>query len=197
MQRELSKEVLYESVKTLVEANENRLHLNQHKLFTLFSIAFQYLLYKSTKEAGYYIIRFEDSLLAEKVLRKAKDKTTRNFLQSLMIPRRLKYGKSTFYLDFFNINSWGNTKDLAQERIKSALVIKNSTMNPLDEIDEEMQIDLPQDYYVSMLHDVCPETIVIAYENQYEGYTPIRFPFIKDKVETMSGVKINEEIKAD
>ena len=92
--KDLSKEDLYESVKTLVETEEEHIHLDQQKLFTLFSVAFQYLLFKSTKEPGAYILRIEDSALAEKLAKKSKDPSTRRFVQSLLLPRKLKYQKS-------------------------------------------------------------------------------------------------------
>ena len=87
MSDQLSKKDLYESVKTLVELNQPHIHLNQHKLFTLFSIAFQYMLFRSTKVPGAYIIRVEDSQLVDKLQRRAKDPSTRKFLQALTLPR--------------------------------------------------------------------------------------------------------------
>ena len=88
MKRDLNKNDLYESVKALVECESSHIHLHQHKLFTLFSVAFQYLLYMSTKKPGAYIIRIEDSQLAEKIARKAKDLSSRKFLQTLLLPRK-------------------------------------------------------------------------------------------------------------
>ena len=110
--KDLTKELLYEGVKTLLESNKNHIHLPQQKLYTLFSLAFQYMLYNSTKDAGAYIIRIEDGQLAEKLARKAKDDVTRKFMQRLMLPRRLKYGNSTFYLDFFHIGSWSTVNEI-------------------------------------------------------------------------------------
>ena len=100
MRSQLSKTDLYESVKTLVESENNKIILPQHKLYTLFSIAFQYLLFKSTKEPGGYIIRVENSQLADKLARQAKDPSTKNFLHSMLLPRKLKFQKSMFFLDF-------------------------------------------------------------------------------------------------
>ncbi|MEX1099848.1 MAG: hypothetical protein WEB87_05450, partial [Bacteriovoracaceae bacterium] len=88
--RDLTKEALYEGVKLLVDSDSSHIHLPQQKLYTLFSIGFQYLLYKSTKEAGHYIIRVEDSYLLDKLQKKSKDQSTRRFMQSLALPRRLK-----------------------------------------------------------------------------------------------------------
>ena len=72
MQSQLSKKDLYESVKTLVETKDQQILLGQHKLYTLFSIAFQYMLFLSTKNPGGYIIRIENSQLAEKLTKKSK-----------------------------------------------------------------------------------------------------------------------------
>jgi len=113
--QDLTKKVLYDAVKTLVETSDQHIHLNQHKLFTLFSIAFQYILFISTKKPGHYIIRIEDAMLTDKLVRKSKDTTTRKFLQSLILPRKLRYGKSMFHLDFFNMNSWSKTMELPRE----------------------------------------------------------------------------------
>ena len=64
--RDLSRNDLYESVKLLVESpNQKALHLTQHKLYSLFSVAFQYILFRSTKEPGAYIIRLENSNLVD------------------------------------------------------------------------------------------------------------------------------------
>ena len=72
MNPDISKQDLYEAVKTLVECDEPHIHLHQHKLFTLFSIAFQYMLFRSTKKPGCYIIRVEDSILADKLAKNQK-----------------------------------------------------------------------------------------------------------------------------
>ena len=56
MPLDMDKKHLYEGVKALVNEQEhNHLQLSQQKLFTLFSIAFQYFLYKSTKNPGAYV----------------------------------------------------------------------------------------------------------------------------------------------
>ena len=101
---DISKQDLYEGVKTLIEAESNHIHLTQQKLFTLFSIGFQYLLFQSTKKPGAYIVRVEDGILADKLAKKSKDPSSRKFMQSLLIPRKLKYEKSVFYLDYFLCN---------------------------------------------------------------------------------------------
>lgn len=199
---ELSKQELYESVKTLVELQDKpHLHLAQHKLFTLFSIAFQYLLFTSTKNPGAYIIRVEDGPLAEKLVKKAKDSATRRFMQALMIPRKLSYGKSIFYLDFFHIGSWNMTKDLPKEKIKGALVVKNTSLRPMNDIvieDEEtdaLMQGLPKDYFLTSLLEFVPKTLTIAFEEEFEGLHPVNFPFIKkEKPRSLSGVTLGKDI---
>src|SRR3989339_1189447 len=103
MKKDLSKQELYEAVKMLVDTDDSHphIHLNQHKLFNLYSIAFQYMLYRSTKNPGAYIIRIEDSHFAEKISKRAKDPSSRKFLQALLLPRKIKYNSSTLFLDFF------------------------------------------------------------------------------------------------
>lgn len=201
--KDLDKSTLYEAVKTLVESPSKHIHLDQQKLFTLFSIAFQYILFRSTKHPGHYIIRIEDTLLAEKLARKAKDETTRKFLSRLIVPRRLAYGNSTFHLDYFPLATWGITKDLPKEKIQGAIIIKNTSHNPLiDESDfrhvtlDEQAIELfGKDYYLNSLMDIAPRTITIAFDEEFEGLEPIRFDFIEEKSERyVDGVRISGDI---
>ncbi len=202
--KDLDKATLYEAVKTLVESPSKHIHLDQQKLFTLFSIAFQYILFRSTKHPGHYIIRIEDSMLAEKLARKAKDETTRKFLNRLIVPRRLAYGNSTFHLDYFPLATWGVTKDLPKEKIQGAIIVKNTSHNPLiDESDfrhltlDEQAIELfGKDYYLNSLMDIAPRTITIAFDEVFEGLDAIRFNFIEDKTEGfVDGVKISGNIQ--
>ena len=67
------------SVKAVVELEKPHIHLTQQKLYTLFSIGFNYFLFESGRNPGHYIIRVEDSYLLEKLIRKSKDDTSRNF----------------------------------------------------------------------------------------------------------------------
>lgn len=204
--KDISKEDLYESVKTLVETEDKHIHLDQQKLFTLFSIAFQYFLFQSTKMPGAYIIRIEDSALAEKLARKSKDPSTRRFLQSLMLPRKLKYQRSTFFLDFFHIGSWSLTADIPNEKIKGAIVVKNTSNKPMTEveIDEEGEPDpmanLPKDYFLTSLTEFVPKTITIAYEWQSEGGLPLKvvqFPFIQKEKQRVAGLTLSKELDLD
>lgn len=203
MRRDLSKQDLYESVKSLIERDSKQhIHFDQQKLFTLFSIGFQYFLFKSTKNPGAYIIRTEDSQLAEKLARKSKDPSTRKFMQSLMIPRKLKFQKSVFYLDFFHIGSWNLTSELPSDKIKGALVVKNTSTKPMDETlepeDQEAFSGLPEDYYYTMLREVAPESIVIAFEKEFEQAEPFQFPFIKKEVDrSLKGVYLGKDIDVD
>jgi hypothetical protein len=202
--KDLDKSTLYEAVKTLVEHPSKHIHLDQQKLFTLFSIAFQYILFRSTKHPGHYIIRIEDPSLAEKLARKAKDDTTRRFLNRLIIPRRLTYGNSTFHLDYFPLATWGMTKDLPREKIQGAIIVKNTSHNPLiDEsdfrhvTDDEQAVNLfGKHYYLSSLMDIAPRTITIAFNDEFEGTEAIQFDFIEESSERMvDGVKISEDIQ--
>lgn len=204
MNSEISKQDLYEGVKALVDNPANHIHLPQHKLFTLFSIGFQYFLFNSTKEPGAYIIRIEDSLLADKLCKKAKDQTSRKFLQSLMLPRKFKYGKSMFYLDYFHIGTWNLTKDIPRDKIKGALIVKNTTtrpMNDLVEVEDEndaLMKNLPKNYYLSSLTEFVPRTITIAFDEVYEELSVIEFPFIKKEAEkTISGVTLGKDVSWD
>lgn len=209
MNSDLSKKELYEGVKTLVElqgeGGSPHLHLHQHKLFTLFSVAFQYMLFCSTKNPGAYILRVEDSHLAEKLAKKSKDPTTRKFMQSLVLPRKLKYGKSTFFLDFFLVASWNLTNDLPKEKIKGAIVVKNTSYKPMDDMfdpeDEETTAQLkalPEDYYLTTLTEFVPKTLTIAYEKEFDELEKVSFPFIKKERErTVSGVTISKDLDWD
>jgi hypothetical protein len=204
--KDLDKSTLYEAVKTLVESSAKHIHLDQQKLFTLFSIAFQYILYRSTKHPGHYIIRIEDPLLAEKLARKAKDESTRKFLNRLLVPRRLVYGNSTFHLDYFPLATWGVTKDLPKEKIQGAIIVKNTSHNPLiDESDfrhltlDEQAIELfGKDYYLNSLMDIAPRTITIAFNEVYDGLESVRFDFIEEKSERyVDGVMISDDVQLE
>jgi hypothetical protein len=205
--QDLSKQELYESVKALVDKETvPHLHLDQHKLFTLFSIAFQYFLYCSTKKPGAYIIRIEDSSLADKLARKAKDPSTRKFIQSLLLPRKLKYGKSTFLLDFFHVGTWGLTSEIPKDKLKGALIIKNTSSKPMAEslenkveegenAEEDIMANLPPNYFLTSLIENVPKTITIAFETAFEELEVLQFDFIKkDKEKSLSGVTISKDI---
>ncbi len=204
--KDLDKSTLYEAVKSLLECPAKHIHLDQQKRFTLFSIAFQYILFRSTKHPGHYIIRIEDPMLAEKLLRKAKDETTRKFMGRLVVPRRLAYGNSTFHLDYFPLATWGVTKDLPKERIQGAIIVKNTSHNPLiDESDfrhiteDEQGIALfGKNYFLTTLMEVAPITITIAFEEVFEGLEKINFDFIEEKSDRMvDGVTISDDIQLD
>jgi hypothetical protein len=215
MKDDLSKDDLYESVKTLVgreEHSKNHFHLNQHKLYTLFSIGFNYLLYNSTKNPGIYIIRVEGNILAEKLAKKSKDSASRKFLESLLIPKKLIYKGSTFYLDFFQIGSWNRTKDLPKEKVKGAIIVKNTTKRPLEISPENLEDEncevksqeealfnnLPKDFYISSLTEFVPKVILVAYEENNELFQPITFPFIKKEKEPLAkGVTISSDINSE
>ncbi len=213
--KDITREQLYESVKTLIESEDKHLHLCQQKLYTLYSIAFQYLLYKSSKDHGCYIIRVEDSFLAEKLARKSKDPTTRKFMARLLHTRKLRYENSTFYLDYFNFQSWSITSDLPQSKIKAGLVVKNTSSTPMADYEnfetasdvaaqEEEEVQAPiipfpiqefgKHFYLKTLMEVVPETLTIAFGEKYEGTKPMKFGFIPEPEELTSGVKIASDV---
>jgi hypothetical protein len=208
MSSDLTKQDLYEGVKTLIETDAVHVHLPQQKLFTLFSVGFQYLLFQSTRKPGAYIIRVEDGHLAEKLAKKAKDPSTRKFMQSLLIPRKLKYEKSVFYLDYFHLGSWNLTSEIPRDKIQAALIVKNTSSKPMMEIelhDSEEDatasavIDtIKNGDYLKTLMEFVPRTITIAFEETFEGTTQVNFPFIKkEKERTVSGVTISDDVDWD
>lgn len=200
MGQDLTKQDLYEGVKTLIETDALHIHLPQQKLFTLFSIGFQYLLFQSTRKPGAYIIRVEDGHLAEKLGKKAKDPSTRKFMNSLMIPRKLKYEKSVFYLDYFHLGSWNLTSEIPRDKIQAALIVKNTSSKPMVEIDEEDSAINPHDsinsgQYRHILVETSPKTITIAFEETYDDAIQVNFSFIKkEKEKTVSGVTISDDV---
>jgi len=202
MSGDLTKQDLYEGVKTLIETDAVHVHLPQQKLFTLFSIGFQYLLFESTRKPGAYIIRVEDGQLAEKLAKKAKDPSTRKFMNSLLLSRKLKYERSVFYIDYFHMGSWNMTNEIPRDKIKAALVVKNTSPKLMMEFDEKEEGDQAfddtiknQDYLKSLMEFV-PRTITIAFEDNFPGTTSVSFPFIKkEKEKTVSGVTINTDIE--
>lgn len=197
--KDLDKTTMYEAVKSLLEEEAPHLHLDQQKLFTLFSIAFQYILFRSTKYPGHYIIRIEDSFLADKLARKAKDESTRKFMGRLLVPRRLVYGNSTFHLDFFNISTWGITKDLPKEKIMGAIIVKNTQQAPMeDEVEFRPEDIFGPNYYLTSLLEFVPKTITIAFDNKFENLKPVQFDFIEDTSERLaSGVKISDDVSLE
>jgi len=206
-QRDLSKELLYEGVKSLVESNAAHIHLTQQKLYTLYSLAFNYFLYQSQNTAGHYIIRVEDSYLLEKIIRKAKDDTSRKFLQKMALPRKLKYGKSTFHVDFFNFSTWANTNEIPKDQVKGALIVKNATKSPFshdptdpeDEAVMEVLRSLPANYYLESLKEFVPKTITIAFEENFNGVEKMAFSFIKEEPQErkLKGVSIASDINVE
>lgn len=205
MSSDLSKQDLYEGVKTLIETDAVHVHLPQQKLFTLFSIGFQFLLFQSTRKPGAYVIRVEDGHLAEKLAKKAKDPSTRKFMQSLLIPRKLKYEKSVFYLDYFHFGSWNMTSEIPKDKLQAALIVKNTSSKPMIEIEMEADEDnsavidtIKNQDYLKVLQEFVPKTIIIAFEETFDCTTQINFPFIKkEKERTVSGVTINDDVEWD
>ncbi len=205
---ELSKEHLYEGVKLLVESPSTKIHLAQPKLYTLMSLGFQYLLYLSTKVPGSYLIRLEESMLADKLMKKSKDPSTRKFLSKLLTTRKLNFGQSSLYLDYFHPQSWQVTQTVANQKWKAALVVKgtsNKTFLDIPEHNEEEQQDdiqtqvnpFDENVYLAPLCELPIKILWIAYDhNTPPDFDAIKFPFIPEKEEVLpSGVKIHSEMK--
>ncbi len=206
--KDLTKKQLYESVKELVENQEPHILLPQQKLFTLFSIALQYMMFTSIKQKGIYLLRIEDANLASKLCKKAKDPISRKFMEKIILPRRTTYQGSSFYMDYFNPNTWGQflqvTEGHKRNQLKMALVVKNTSTNPfagisteVDEGPEEIiSVDsLSNMTFHSTLKSVVPETITIAYNFQIPELSQISFPFIVDDDEKpLNGVKISKNL---
>lgn len=200
---DISKNDLYEGVKTLIETEQKHIHLTQQKLFTLFSVGFQFMLFQSTKKPGAYIIRVEDGILADKLAKKSKDPSTRKFMQSLLIPRKLKYERSVFYLDYFHHGSWNMTNEIPHEKILGALIVKNTSNRPMTEThieegEEDLVKQFPPSHFLKSLMVFVPKTVTIAFEETFEDTTPLAFPFIKkEKERTVSGVTISDDLEWD
>jgi len=126
-------------------------------------------------------------------------------MQSLLIPRKLKYEKSVFYLDYFHLGSWNLTSDIPKDKIQAALIVKNTSSRPMFEIEEadgednSAIIDTIKNHdYLKILMEFVPKTITIAFEENFDGTTQINFPFIKkEKERTVSGVTINDDVEWD
>jgi hypothetical protein len=211
MKKDLSKQSLYDGVKQLVESTDEHLHLAQPKLYTLFSVAFQYLLFKASKEKGHYILRVEDGQMADKLARRAKDASSRKFMYTLLHNRRMKFKNSVIYLDFFNPKSWTFSQDIPENALKLAVIIKNTSDRPMDptfdsegategpEVPQAVEeVDLPKDFYYTSLKEVAKETIIVAFEQAFESVKNIEFPFIEiEKKKTIGGVTLSEKLDWD
>ena len=85
------------------------------------------------------------------------------------LPRRLKYGKSMFHLDFFSFTTWANTNELPKEKVKGALIVKNASKLPIGSDftdDEEVQAvldTLPKDYYRRSLLEFVPKSFGLRF----------------------------------
>jgi len=197
---DLPKDHLYQGVKSLLESENQFIHLHQQKLYTLFSLGFQYLLYLSTKEKGQYLIRIEDPFLAEKLARKSKDETTRKFLQKIIPNRKLSYGQSSFYLDYFHPQSWNFLQTLPKEKWKMALIVQGTSVKTIQEesVVSEDFVELPsEDLYLKPLSNYIPKLVWIAFEKPSpEMFTKITFPFIPEKSQELAeGVVMSDEVK--
>ncbi len=228
--RDLTKKELMSSVQLVVEnvGIESPLglfYLDQHKLFTLVSISFQHLLFTSTKNPGTYVIRVQDGVLAEKIAKRAKDPSTRRFFQSLLLPRKLKFGRSTLLLDFFNVGSWSQTvrdavsgpeRNSKSKQLKGALVIKNPKAPPILETDSDdlalppqafsggvsgESLGIPLAVHLEALVKTSSFVLLIDSEKEYEnaaqklGMKKIIFPLISSTDQQKDGVYIASDFE--
>ncbi len=210
--KDIDKKDLYESVKSLIESDFDHIHFTQQKLYTLFSIAFQYMLYRSSKKPGAYIIRAEHGGLAEKLARKSKDEVTRKFMNRLLRTRKLSYERSTFYLDYFNFQSWNMTSEIPSSKIQGAIIIQSTAREPMVENNVVVETEegtpdvaevinpfahLGDHYYIDLLKDVAPKTITVAFEEKLEQLTPMKFDFIPDPSDIIQGVQLASDLRFD
>lgn len=203
---DLSKEQLYEGVKSLVEQEARFIHLPQPKLYTLSSLSFQFFLYNSTKRKGSYLIRVEDGFLAEKLAKKSKDESSRKFLTKLLNTRKLTFNQATFYLDYFHPQSWPITQHIPLHNWQGALVIKGTGTktfidNGVDpEADHAQGVLSPIDenIYLMPLTKFQPKIIYVSFNSQTPPEFKLhKFSFIPDKEEDElhEDVSLHEEIK--
>ena len=78
---------------------------------------------------------------------------------------------------------------------KPAAVILSG--GPRSTLDEDAP-DLPKDFYLHSLREVVPETLIIAFEHDFEDTKEIHFPFIKkEATRTVSGVTLGKNLNWD
>ena len=100
------------------------------------------------------------------------------------------------------MGSWNMTSEIPRDRIQAALVIKNTSSRPMQEM-ETQEIDetsfpdtIANGQYLKTLMEMSPRTITIAFEESFEGTTQISFPFIKKERErTVAGVTIHDDME--
>ena len=67
-----------------------------------------------------------------------------------------------------------------------------------EETEGEMIHQFPPNHFQTSLMNFVPKTITIAFEETFEGTTPLVFPFIKkEKERTASGVTLSDELEWD
>jgi hypothetical protein len=196
---DLDKETLHEGLKGLHRCAEEFKHvrLPQQKLFTLFSLGFQYLVYMAQNHPGAYILRVEDARLAEKLSKKAKDAHTRKLMSALIFPRKLKVGPSMIFLDYFHMSSWNLTRDIPPKKMRSSLVVKNTTTNPFQELPDQEPSEEQKGLYYDVLRNLGHKTILIAHDIAPEGVMDHEFPFIKKEQERVPGVILNGDFDSE
>lgn len=96
------------------------------------------------------------------------------------------------------------TADIPKEKIKGAILVKNTSSKPMQEIDLEEEEDipnpmagLPEDYVLTSLTEFVPKTITIAYDWGAIEPLPlceVNFPFIKKERERVAGFTLSKDI---
>ena len=105
-------------------------------------------------------------------------------------------------MDFFHFGTWNLTSEIPPEKIKGSIIVKRGNKNPLDEVkieeNEEEVNPFPEDYYLTSIAEISPCNIFISHEEPVQGFSEIKFPFIKEeKPKAVSGVKISDDINWD
>ena len=96
------------------------------------------------------------------------------------------------------------TNEIPPERIKAALIIKNSSPRPMAELPDDPTPEvasglpqLPEDYYLTSLQSFVPKLIMIAYGHHFEDALEVTFPFIKKKKEKLAGIVLGQGLDLD
>jgi hypothetical protein len=99
------------------------------------------------------------------------------------------------------------TADIPQEKIMGAILVKNTSSKPMQEIDLEDEEDipnpmagLPEDYVLTSLTEFVPKTITIAYDWEAITDLPLKeviFPFIKKEREKVAGFTLSKDINLE
>ncbi len=176
----------------LVAKKHVNIHLYQAKIFTLFSICIHFLLKKSHIDKGAYIIRLESSSLLNRLIKGAKTPLSREILYKLSSSRKQYIKDSIFYLDFFQPSSWSLTSNIARERIKYMLIVKDSRaiFTEEDSNSENKSSTLNIDQFINH----SPKNLIISVDYKNDNIHPLEFKFLKQTEDVSNGVTICSDI---